>query len=83
MLYGFLDSALNDFDRAELSAHLQQCLDCYALNFELATMAIFSGDLMEDDVETDALWFRLMQALPELSEDSRAVRSDPLRPVRS
>jgi len=80
MLSEFLDAALNDADRAELAAHLQQCLPCYALNLELAAIANFYRECL-DDSEIDALWFRIMQSLPEPEEGACPVKILPSPPL--
>lgn len=38
MLSDFLDNALNDYDHASVSLHLQECLRCYTVHSELTAI---------------------------------------------
>jgi predicted anti-sigma-YlaC factor YlaD len=45
MLSDFLDNALNDYDHASVSLHLQECLRCYTVHAELAAIISLCGEL--------------------------------------
>ena len=68
MLSDLLDSALNETERASVSQHLQECLSCYTLHFELAAIVSFSREYRDGDdspLDSKARWSRLQQSLAD------------------
>jgi len=54
-LSDFFDNALNDSDRASVSLHLQECLRCYSVHFELAAIISLGRELRTEQVPPSML----------------------------
>jgi hypothetical protein len=80
LLSDFLDGTLIESDRAQLSAHLNECFECFSAHQDLTlivTAAREFQDVSFTPPNAQAMWIRISNAI---EAESRAVKQTPAMP---